>query len=552
MQQNTNESPRNNRNSLNISIGDTFGEWEVLEKFDKSRYKCRCSCGVIKAISGTDLVRGRSKSCGHARKKYNIKIGDKYNEWTVISFDKSRYAYKCQCTCGKISTISASDLVNERSKSCGHDNNRLIDLTGQKFGEWTVLRHVGYGVWECQCSCKDHTIRNIRHTELLNGDSKSCGCKRREYLRDTMLERYNETSVSRINNPRSTEELRLVESASSVTNVIDEFDEKPTIYELSRRLNLSYSATIKVIHLYELENRVKIYEDGWSRYEYEIAQYIKEMYPELDIVTHARNVIKGELDIYIPIKKLAIEFNGNYWHSSIFKDKMYHQNKRIQCAKQGIRLIGIWEYEWNNLTKQTILRWLIQNAISNTNIIYARKCSVRRIESGEEKEFLIHNHLGGYVASSIAYGCYINDELIGVMTFGRPRYSKEFQYELLRIAWRIGYNVIGGSEKLFKTFINEHSDVASIVAYCDISKFNGRVYNKLGFTTSVNNITPPNYIWIRLSDLDIKTRYQTMKHKLIERGVGSEIQTEKEIMESLGYVQIFDCGNLKFIWNKQM
>lgn len=539
-----------NKKSLNINIGDHFGEWEVIGKYDKSRYTCRCSCNIIKNITGTDLVRGNSKSCGHTRKKYNIHIGDKYNDWTVLSFDKDKYLYKCQCICGNISMISASDLINGKSKSCGHNTNKLIDLSGKKFGEWTVLRHVGYGIWECQCSCENHTIKNIRHTELLSGESKSCGCKQAEHLRETMLERYKETSIIRASNPRSPEEISMIQSYDNMVKVIEEFDSKPTIYQLADKLNLSYSATVKLIHSYKIEHLVRIYDDGWSKYEYEIEQYIRSIYPKLEILNHVRNIIKGELDIYIPSKKLAIEFNGNYWHSSIFKDKLYHQSKRIQCAKYGIRLISIFEYEWNNPIKQAIIKWIIQNAIYNNHKIYARKCIIRHLTTSEEKQFLELNHLGGYVASNIAYGCFLNNELLGVMTFGKPRYTKKYQYELLRLAWKIGYNVIGGSEKLFSKFIAEHPDITNIIAYCDISKFSGRVYSKLKFETSIHNITQPNYIWIRLSDLDIKTRYQTMKHKLIEQGVGSVNQTEKEIMESLGYVQIFDCGNLKFTWTK--
>lgn len=541
-----------NRRTLNISIGDHFGEWEILSKYDKSRYTCRCSCGSIKNISGTDLTRGKSTSCGHKRKKYKVNIGDKYNDWTVLSFDKNKYLYECRCTCGNISMISASDLVNGKSKSCGHNRNRLIDLTGRRFGEWTVLRHIGYGVWECQCSCENHTIRNIRHTELLNGDSKSCGCKQAENLMKTMLDRYGEIASPKINKPRTIEQIQAASSKENIEIEIRTFNYKPTIYELANKLGLSYSATIKLIHEYNLEELVKIYEDGWSRYEYEIYEYIKGLGQNLNIVTHARNIIQGELDLYIPDYRLAIEFNGNYWHSSIFKNKDYHQNKRIQCAKQGIRLISIFEYEWTDIIKNNIIKWILKNAILKENFIYARKCKIKHINNIEEKQFLEQNHLNGYVPSHIAYGCYLNSELIGVMSWGIPRYSKDYDYELIRLSWKTGYNILGGSEKLFKKFIDEHPDVNKIIAYCDISKFSGNVYGRLGFSTSINSITPPNYIWIRLSDLDIKTRYQAMKHKLVERGLGTLEQTEKEIMGSLGYVQIFDCGNLKFIWTKQI
>ena len=58
-----------------------------------------------------------------------------------------------------------------------------------------------------------------------------------------------------------------------------------------------------------------------------------------------------ELDIVINEQKLAIEFNGSYWHdvNHVFPD--YHLNKVIKCNQLGYRLIHIWEDEWTDETK---------------------------------------------------------------------------------------------------------------------------------------------------------------------------------------------------------
>jgi endogenous inhibitor of DNA gyrase (YacG/DUF329 family) len=63
---------------------------------------------------------------------------------------------------------------------------------------------------------------------------------------------------------------------------------------------------------------------------------------------NVRNVIGGELDIFIPQKMVAIECNGVYWHSHLRKDQMYHLNKTIQCEDLGIKLIHVFEGELNN------------------------------------------------------------------------------------------------------------------------------------------------------------------------------------------------------------
>ena len=72
-----------------------------------------------------------------------------------------------------------------------------------------------------------------------------------------------------------------------------------------------------------------------------------------------------ELDIVIPELKIAIEFNGSFWHNSDVKDKFYHYRKTQRCLQKGYRLIHIWEDEWdNNLIQNKLKNVLIQSEIS--------------------------------------------------------------------------------------------------------------------------------------------------------------------------------------------
>jgi hypothetical protein len=95
----------------------------------------------------------------------------------------------------------------------------------------------------------------------------------------------------------------------------------------------------------------------------------------------------------------------------------------------------------------------------------------------------------------------------------------------------------------------EKYNPSSIISYCDISKFTGNSYLRLGFKLA--KITEPNYKWVSLETNDVKARYQTQKHVLVEKGLGTEDQTEIEIMHDLGYVKIYDCGNIRFEWRKE-
>ena len=58
------------------------------------------------------------------------------------------------------------------------DNAKKKDLTGQKFGKWTVLKFdkksKGNTYWLCQCECG--TVRSVSVQHFKHGGSNSCGC----------------------------------------------------------------------------------------------------------------------------------------------------------------------------------------------------------------------------------------------------------------------------------------------------------------------------------------------------------------------------------------
>ena len=100
-----------------------------------------------------------------------------------------------------------------------------------------------------------------------------------------------------------------------------------------------------------------------SKLEQEIYNFVKDHTP-YRCYRNAQNQISDdkqryELDIYIPKLKIAIEFNGDYWHSDLHKDKYYHQNKTKLCYEKGILLVHIYEHDYKN-HKQEIQENLIK------------------------------------------------------------------------------------------------------------------------------------------------------------------------------------------------
>jgi GR25 family glycosyltransferase involved in LPS biosynthesis len=237
-----------------------------------------------------------------------------------------------------------------------------------------------------------------------------------------------------------------------------------------------------------------------------------------------------ELDIYIPEMNLAIEFNGLYWHSELFKDKNYHYNKWKLCQDNTIRLVTICEDDWN--LKQDIVKSIIKNKLGvNQNKIYARKCQIKEIKS--TKEFLDNNHLQGWCQSSVNLGLFYNNELVSLMTFGKKRMimkgkSQENEYELLRFCNKLDTSVVGGASKLFKYFIDNYKP-EQVISYANLDISNGNLYDKLGF--KLEKYTGINYWWAK--DGVKYHRSNFMKHK--------NVDPDKE-----GYYKIYGTGNLKY------
>ena len=147
------------------------------------------------------------------------------------------------------------------------------------------------------------------------------------------------------------------------------------------------------------------------------------------------------MDIIIPSKNIAIEFDGLYWHNETKVNKNYHLNKTIECLTNGIRLIHIFEDEWVN--KKEIVKSRLNTILGNvTNKIYARKCEIKEISNETCKTFLDNNHIQGGINAPIRYGLFYNDDLVSVMNFCKPRKNlgqsgSKNEYELLNNQYEV-------------------------------------------------------------------------------------------------------------------
>lgn len=245
-----------------------------------------------------------------------------------------------------------------------------------------------------------------------------------------------------------------------------------------------------------------------------------------------------------------IEIDPAATHNSTFgiyntvpKTKFYHQEKSLCAIKHGFHCIHVWD--WDNID-------LILNLLNNNKTkIYARKCQIKVINDLKViNKFLNNYHLQGTCKNQIiCLGLYYNDELIQIMTFGKPRYNKNYEYELLRLCTKSDYLIIGGAKKLFKYFI-ENYNPKSIISYCDNSKFSGDIYIKLGF--KLKSYGTPSKHWYNMN-----TKQHITDNLLRQRGFDQLFKTDygkgtsnEELMLNAKFVEIYDCGQSTYIYNR--
>ena len=277
-----------------------------------------------------------------------------------------------------------------------------------------------------------------------------------------------------------------------------------------------------------------------SNKEKEVRDFIESLgfTPEYNV----RDVIPPkELDIYIPEKKVAIEFNGNYWHGDNQKPKDYHYKKSQECEEKDIRLIHVFEYEWDNERQRPILENIIKHALGITEgVIYARKCKIEERESASMRDFFDKNNIQGFRGGQKAICLVYDGEVVMSYIVGKCFFHKSPSYEIIRGATKLGYTVVGGASKLWKYIINKWNDLP-ILYYIDYNYFNGSSMSSLkGLKFVKTTLSFKNY-WVKhwkTGEENIIKNREPMYHK----------QVMKAQAENLGW-PIYNAGTKTYIYN---
>jgi hypothetical protein len=209
--------------------------------------------------------------------KHQISIGKRFGHLVAISephsHKKQRYV-ECRCDCGNVAVIRTEHLHRPRRQHCGNQCSLLAtkrvgdDITGQKFGRWTVISFVGidqHSIWKCLCDCG--TVRDIPAAYLRIGNTKSCGCLVVDMLRKYTTPEAKKEAL-RANSRRSgrkhaarvkANKIKYETKRSHATPPwlsLEDWDAMDALYERARRLSKETGVRHEVDHIYPLQGKM--------------------------------------------------------------------------------------------------------------------------------------------------------------------------------------------------------------------------------------------------------------------------------------------------------
>lgn len=144
------------------------------------------------------------------------------------------------------------------------------------------------------------------------------------------------------------------------------------------------------------------------------------------------------------------------------------------------------------------------------------------------------------------------------MTFSRMRNSigtghEDLSecWELVRFCSKLNTTVVGGADKLFQYFI-KLMNPQQVRSFSDRAHTRGTLYEKLGFH-EVRRSTA-GYVWVNVaSDVAynrVNAQKKNIRKFLHDESIDIDSKSEKEIMESHGYVRVYDSGTITWEWHR--
>lgn len=426
----------NNIEPYHCEICGNLAKFTGTKKTKNIGYTCVCDkCNPNLAPSKLkvyhDTINKRSNEERHIivekRKKTNLeKYGDEnYNLFGSQSFKdnmKEKYGVEYNTQVPEIKEKIKQTNIEKYGAPC----NLMIStqsIKSKKYWEekYSLIREkqIGNSIvnWGVESPNQSEEVKQKQKQSLINhyGSLEEAYKQKYEANKKTKLKKYGDENYhnkEQMSKTLQERHLRFENENNCLryTEVLKRYGQGwkslnlPIIY--NGRFRYISNEYIKIIEKYSKEyHNTKCI----SNQEKELLNFIKS-YTNYKIKTTVKNLIKDDiqnydLDIYIPDLNLAFEYNGTYWHSSLIKDKYYHQRKTKLCYNNGIQLVHIWEYDWecnNDKIKNQIIELFSGKDCSKYNWVPLDKYNEYILTEPEEikfKRFTIFNE-GKFIKKS--------------------------------------------------------------------------------------------------------------------------------------------------------
>ena len=275
-----------------------------------------------------------------------------------------------------------------------------------------------------------------------------------------------------------------------------------------------------------------------SKAQTELTTFVKSL--GIRVVPNDRNMIApNELDLWMPDERVAIEYNGLFYHSEAMRpSKNYHATKTASCLRDGMTLMHVFEDEWRD--KRPIVESMIAHRLGKTKeTIGARTCKVEEIKLADRKAFFESNHIDGYVASKVAFGL-VNGkgEIVACMSLRSPVHRKhKGKLEVARFASLINTSVPGGLARLTKKAVEyaKENGYSGLMTYVDQRLGSGESYHSGGWQLA--GTSDPTFWWTDNTNRFNRFRYRADKKRKM---------SEKEIADEAGVKKIWGCRQTRY------
>lgn len=261
---------------------------------------------------------------------------------------------------------------------------------------------------------------------------------------------------------------------------------------------------------------------------------------------HRRDLIKNqEVDMFLPKHKVGIEINGVYYHNDLVKSRSYHKGKTEALEANGMRLLHFTDTELH--TKLPLVVSMIHAKCGIfKHRLYGRATKAVNLTYKEAAEFANANHIQG-AATGVSYiGLVANlagkDRVVALGIFGKPRFNKNYDWELIRFCALRTCQVVGGLSKVVAAFGKEHK--GTLLSYADRNYSSGGSYKTSGWDYLGNS--EPSFTWYHKDGRSV-SRYQAQKQnmpKFLDKFDADLSQDEN--MRRNGFWKVYNAGNLVF------